>query len=132
MSGSPVYIDGRLLGAVSYGWAFSKEPICGITPVADMLAVMERGLEPGDVAGEPSDLEGQTEIRDRQAHQGGLEPLATPPLVERFLADCGADARRVHGKVRLRDRLGAGGRGGRPAPLIPAPCNPERRWVSLS
>ena len=84
MSGSPVYIDGRLLGAVSYGWAFSKEPICGITPVADMLAVMERGLEPGNVAGKPSDLEGQTEIRDRQAHQGRLEPLATPLSVSGF------------------------------------------------
>jgi hypothetical protein len=31
MSGSPVYIDGRLVGAVSYCWAFSKEPIAGIT-----------------------------------------------------------------------------------------------------
>ena len=84
MSGSPVYIDGRLLGAVSYGWAFSKEPICGITPVADMLAVMERALEPGDVAGEPTDLEGQTEIRDRQVHQGRLEPLATPLSLSGF------------------------------------------------
>src|SRR5262249_38661163 len=32
MSGSPVYIDGRLLGAVAYAWPFGKEPIAGITP----------------------------------------------------------------------------------------------------
>ncbi len=37
MSGSPVYIDGKLLGAVSYSiGAFSKEPIAGITPIAEM------------------------------------------------------------------------------------------------
>jgi len=37
MSGSPVYIDGRLVGAVSYSiGAFSKEPIAGITPIEEM------------------------------------------------------------------------------------------------
>src|SRR6266436_17117 len=36
-SGSPVYIDGRLVGAVSYALgSFSKEPIAGITPIAEM------------------------------------------------------------------------------------------------
>ena len=39
MSGSPVYIDGRLLGAVSYSLGeFSKEPLAGITPFEEMLA----------------------------------------------------------------------------------------------
>src|SRR3990172_9808873 len=33
MSGSPIYINGRLIGALSYAWGFSKEPICGITPI---------------------------------------------------------------------------------------------------
>src|SRR5437660_12012251 len=37
MSGSPVYIDGRLIGAVSYALgSFSKEPIAGITPIAEV------------------------------------------------------------------------------------------------
>jgi SpoIVB peptidase S55 len=37
MSGSPVFIDGRLVGAVSYSiGAFPKEPIAGITPIAEM------------------------------------------------------------------------------------------------
>ncbi len=42
MSGSPVYIDGRLVGAISYSFPFSKEPICGITPIAQMLAIFEQ------------------------------------------------------------------------------------------
>jgi hypothetical protein len=37
MSGSPVYINGKLVGAVSYGFDFSKEPIVGLTPITDML-----------------------------------------------------------------------------------------------
>jgi SpoIVB peptidase S55 len=37
MSGSPVYIDGKLIGAVSYSLgSFPKEPIAGITPIAEM------------------------------------------------------------------------------------------------
>src|SRR3954468_16141965 len=37
MSGSPVYVDGKLVGAVSYALGqFSKEPIAGITPIAEM------------------------------------------------------------------------------------------------
>lgn len=41
MSGSPVYIDGRLVGAISYSFPFSKEPICGITPIEQMIAIFE-------------------------------------------------------------------------------------------
>ena len=42
MSGSPVYVDGRLLGALSYRIGqFSKEPICGITPIEQMLEVRD-------------------------------------------------------------------------------------------
>ncbi|MFN7957417.1 MAG: SpoIVB peptidase S55 domain-containing protein [Holophagaceae bacterium] len=37
MSGSPCYIDGKLIGALSTGIAFEKEPIGGITPIAEML-----------------------------------------------------------------------------------------------
>ncbi len=41
MSGSPVLIDGKLVGAVAYGFAFSKETIAGITPIGEMLEVTE-------------------------------------------------------------------------------------------
>jgi len=42
MSGSPVYVDGRLIGAISYSFPFSKEPICGITPIEQMVAIFEQ------------------------------------------------------------------------------------------
>src|SRR6478672_79644 len=41
MSGSPVYVDGRLVGAISYSFPFAKEPICGITPFEQMASVVE-------------------------------------------------------------------------------------------
>jgi hypothetical protein len=41
MSGSPVYVDGKLIGALSMGWPFSREPIFGITPIGEMLTVLD-------------------------------------------------------------------------------------------
>lgn len=49
MSGSPVYIDGKLIGAVAYAWGFSKSTIAGITPISEMLDVFSydgRGKTP--------------------------------------------------------------------------------------
>ena len=43
MSGSPVYMDGRLVGAVALAFNFSKEPIAGIRPIEEMLAVGDSG-----------------------------------------------------------------------------------------
>src|SRR5437870_7940556 len=37
MSGSPVFIDGKLVGAVAYGFPFSKETIGGISPIGEMI-----------------------------------------------------------------------------------------------
>jgi hypothetical protein len=44
MSGSPVYIDGKLVGAISYSFPFAKEPICGITPFEQMSSIMEQAI----------------------------------------------------------------------------------------
>ena len=43
MSGSPVYIDGKLVGAVAMAFPFSKEPIAGIRPIEDMVRVSGSG-----------------------------------------------------------------------------------------
>jgi hypothetical protein len=44
MSGSPVFLDGRLAGAVAFSWAFTKEAIAGITPIESMRQLS--GLKP--------------------------------------------------------------------------------------
>src|SRR2546428_1818058 len=43
MSGSPVYIDNRLVGAIAFSFPFSKEPICGITPIREMIDIFATG-----------------------------------------------------------------------------------------
>src|ERR1035438_6969352 len=57
MTGSPVYMDGRLAGAIGYRIGqFSKEPICGITPIEQMFEVRDGqaagGVRLASVAGE--------------------------------------------------------------------------------
>jgi SpoIVB peptidase S55 len=49
MSGSPIYINGKLLGAVAFAWPFSKEPIAGVTPFSQMHEFVE-SYEKRDVA----------------------------------------------------------------------------------
>jgi hypothetical protein len=46
MSGSPIYVDGKLVGALAYGWPFSKDPICGITPIQSMLDIRHAPAAP--------------------------------------------------------------------------------------
>ncbi len=54
MSGSPVYVDGRLLGALAFGWSFSLAPIGGVTPFARMEEVGTAAPEARASAGRPS------------------------------------------------------------------------------
>jgi len=42
MSGSPVYVDGKLIGAVAYVFPYSKEAIAGITPIEEMLDITSK------------------------------------------------------------------------------------------
>ncbi len=44
MSGSPVYINGRMVGAVAYGQTFPREPIAMLTPIEDMLEALDPSL----------------------------------------------------------------------------------------
>jgi hypothetical protein len=44
MSGSPIFIDGKMIGAYAYGWSFGKEPVAGVTPIHNMLEDLARPL----------------------------------------------------------------------------------------
>ncbi len=73
MSGSPVYVDGRLVGAVSYSiGSFSKEPIAGITPIGEMI-----------------DATATSSARRPTAQAGGKIPL---PITPEGLASAVRDA----------------------------------------
>jgi hypothetical protein len=49
MSGSPVFIDGKVIGALAYAWQFAKEPIAGVTPIDEMLKIADAGTSSGSL-----------------------------------------------------------------------------------
>jgi hypothetical protein len=80
MSGSPVYIGGKLAGAVAMAFPFSKEPIAGIRPIHEMLQVSKQvARRPVRVALTDTDL---TEVLPKRgeavAGQMRLVDVATP------------------------------------------------------
>ncbi len=109
MSGSPVYIDGKLLGAVAMSFPLSKEAIAGIRPIEDMLQVTPRP---------PQNIAAATPRRPFVAGDARLEEIATPvsftgftpAALEHFapqLRQLGLDPRQgVSGGGNIPDRLG--------------------------
>jgi hypothetical protein len=114
MSGSPVYIDGRLVGALSYRIGqFSKEPIAGITPIESMLQVRdEDGAAGMRLASVSKEFEGQPEMRAMETPlvMGGF----SQETVERF-----GDRFRAMGLTPVVGLGGADSAAVQPEPLVP-------------
>lgn len=73
MSGSPVFIDGKLVGAYAYGFTWSKEQaIIGVTPIADMLELFERFSEEDERGSRGSRFPDRAELE--QEENGALVP----------------------------------------------------------
>jgi len=100
MSGSPVYIDGKLVGAIAYRIGeFSKEPIAGITPAATMLEIDDMDKTPAPdmaqgLAGEKQEANrtsgpGDTVALNQQAsgYANLLKPIETPLVFTGFSED---------------------------------------------
>lgn len=100
MSGSPVYIDGRLIGAIAYGWYFSKDPIGGITPIAHMLEVATRQDPTPNQYGKSLELDEETTRLLGGEGVSTLVPLGMPIAVAGFSP---------RGRQVLRDALDAPG-----------------------
>jgi hypothetical protein len=67
MSGSPVYIDGKIIGAVAFSFAFAKEPIAGITPIEEMLAISGESVQTKPPAGEALPIRSSLTLDDLAA-----------------------------------------------------------------
>jgi len=111
MSGSPIYLDGRLAGAYAYGWPYGTDPVVGVTPIANMLAELDRpvridmfpGAKPLPTRKRRADRGREAVARDRYA---GL-----PPFTGQYEVDAWTTIRAL-GKRRQRERG--------PAGLVPA------------
>jgi hypothetical protein len=100
MSGSPVYFDGKLAGALAFRIGeFSKEPIAGVTPIADMLEINALDKTPAEEAaavkptitaaagktsgpGEPTSISGSVE-----SFSNYLKPIDAPLVFNGFSED---------------------------------------------
>ena len=76
MSGSPIYVDGKLVGALAYGWPFSRDPICGITPIQSMLDIRKAPAAPPVPIGGAATRVGGVRL-------GVSRPLASPRRLPR-------------------------------------------------
>lgn len=52
MSGSPIFLEGKMVGAYAYGWTFPRESVAGVTPIENMLADLDRPV-PSEIFGWP-------------------------------------------------------------------------------
>jgi len=91
MSGSPVYIDGKLVGALAFRIGqFSKEPIAGVTPIADMLEINAldqaptRPMASGQSRTEASHTSGPGEAAGVPTFSSYLQPIDTPLVFSGF------------------------------------------------
>lgn len=109
MSGSPITIDGKLLGAVAYAWEFGKDPIAGVTPFSQMVRyvrssdrrIAAESKEPGKRADASAGWGGSPIIEGLAGDDGpappgfgplpvsggsagGMRPIATPMAATGF------------------------------------------------
>src|SRR5215831_7303464 len=95
MSGSPVYLDGKLAGALAFRIGeFSKEPIAGVTPIADMLEINEFDKSPGGItdaansapakAATKTSGPGMPQTPEVQGYANYLKPIEAPLVFNGF------------------------------------------------
>jgi hypothetical protein len=134
MSGSPVYIDGKLVGAISYRIGeFSKEPIAGITPASSMLEInsMDKSIATTGVAQRDATAREEASgtsgpglpalTKEQSPYANLLKPIDTPLVFTGF----STDTLRLFGKdfasVGVMPVMGAGSVSNdkQPEPLVP-------------
>jgi len=105
MSGSPIFLGGRLAGALAFAYPFAQKPIAGVTPIGEMIDVWEREDAEGAAGGVLSPPSGGYE-----AFGQGPEPIATPLALSGFAPGLAGEVEeffRSYGMVAT-----AGGAGG--------------------
>jgi hypothetical protein len=121
MSGSPVYLDGKLAGALAFRIGeFSKEPIAGVTPIADMLEINAFDKSPAEEASAAKPAvsnaagktaapgEGTTLAGGTQNFVQYLKPIDTPLVFNGFSEDAVRQFAPQFGAAGIVPVMGAG------------------------
>ncbi|MCL5772805.1 MAG: hypothetical protein M1536_00295 [Firmicutes bacterium] len=85
MSGSPVYINGKVIGAIAYGWGFPKEPIAGVTPIESMLKSLPLKYKKSalEYSKDPHLLSNPVQISGKKYSK--VKILEKPPVNQKFI-----------------------------------------------
>jgi hypothetical protein len=131
MSGSPAYIDGKLAGALAFRIGeFSKEPIAGVTPIAEMLEINQLDSSPGSestaasspkTAATKTSGPGASETDSLHNFANALQPIETPLVFSGFTEDTVRLFAPQFSAAGILPVMGAGSVSGgkQPEPLIP-------------
>ena len=136
MSGSPVYVGGKLIGAIAYAWTFAEKPIAGVTPIAQMVESFRPGSASVRMSGtlratEPFVIDGERIERAvvarsasdaasrRGPHTAALVPVATPVLVSGLDPDTISLLRTALEPVGLVPLAGSGSRRNVDTEIVP-------------
>jgi hypothetical protein len=134
MSGSPVYFDGKLAGAIAFRIGeFSKEPIAGVTPIADMLEInaLDRSPMEEAAAAKPAitNAAGKTATPGNSSSPGSaiqdftnyLQPIETPLVFNGFSEDAVRQFAPQFASAGIVPVMGAGSVSNdkQPEPLVP-------------
>ncbi|MGZ4814171.1 MAG: SpoIVB peptidase S55 [Terriglobales bacterium] len=131
MSGSPVYIDGKLVGALAFRIGqFSKEPIAGVTPIADMLEInaMDQTVAPAEAKSASPNVEaastktsGSGQAADVTKVTNMLTPIETPLVFNGFTEDAVKQFAPQFAAAGIVPVMGAGSvtNDKQPEPLVP-------------
>jgi len=124
MSGSPVYVDGRLIGALASSWPFARDPLFGITPIREMLRLFDQppssatGPAGGPAGVELTALPGGVRFGEfRWEESAPAEPAPAPA------ADEARRGSRAGAPVSLPIPLACGG-------LAPAALDAAQQWFT--
>ena len=99
MSGSPVFLDDRLAGAVSFSWDFSTGALAGIMPIAAMSRL-------GEIESVPRTADGASGTAASTVDSGAGSPRSVPPGLE-YSTLLGSLLERRNGRQRLEEALEA-------------------------
>ncbi len=123
MSGSPVYIDGELIGAVAYGFSLGPSKIGGVTPAEDMARVLEYGDSTAAPDEGADSIRVPASMRSRLAARAGVseqeadsfERLQVPFAVSGIPARARDDFQQEIDRAGIRGFVTPGARAGAPS-----------------
>jgi hypothetical protein len=151
MSGSPIYVEGKLVGALAYGWPFSKDPICGITPIQSMLDIRHAPASaPVPIGGPAARASEIVSMFGTRRFSGALDALLAPfrsssgtasishlPIPVSFAGGAGGDPGWLFGRVAeaagwVAAPAGSSGESGASGPKSEDRAAPVRPGSSLA